>query len=130
MLCNFQKIQNMYFTFFKKFENSFAKCEMRRINSNPVYFQKYYATWYHLARWISLSPYWTSYKNKSKETNHTVYIWIDYVNERGTPNKGCHKPVLKCFYSSQFSVKNRSWDTTTENSENYKHRICWLAVKS
>ena len=37
MLCIFQKIQNIYFTFFYKFENSFAKCEMWSANSNPVY---------------------------------------------------------------------------------------------
>ena len=36
MLRIFQKIQNIYFTIFYKFENNFAKCEMGSANSNPV----------------------------------------------------------------------------------------------
>ena len=55
---------------------------------------------------------------------------MDCANERGTPNRGCNKSVLKCFYLFYFSAKNRSWDATTENTENSTNRICWLAVKS
>ena len=44
----------------------------------------------------------SSYKNKSQK------------NERGKPNRGCHKPALKCFYSFYFSVKNGRWDTITQ----------------
>ena len=31
---------------------------------------------------------------------------MDYTNERGKPNRGCHKSALKCFYSFDFSIKN------------------------
>ena len=53
-------------------------------------------------------------KIKSKETDYTINYWIDYTNERGKPNGGCHKPALKCFYSFYFSVKNGRWDTITK----------------
>ena len=41
-------------------------------------------------------------KIKSKETDYTINYWIDYTNERGKPNRSCHKPALKCFYSFYF----------------------------
>ena len=53
-------------------------------------------------------------KIKSKEADYTINYWVDYTNERGKPNRGCHKPALKCFYSFYFSVKNGRWDTITE----------------
>ena len=37
-------------------------------------------------------------KIKSKETDYIVNYQIDYTNERVKPNRGCHKPALKCFY--------------------------------
>ena len=49
---------------------------------------------------------------------------MDCANERGTPSRGCNKSVLKCFYLFYFSAKNRSWDATTENTENSTNRIC------
>ena len=53
-------------------------------------------------------------KIKSKETDYTINYWIDYTNERGKANRGCHKPALKCFYLFYFSVKNGGEDTITE----------------
>ena len=53
-------------------------------------------------------------KTKSKETDYTINYLIDYTNERGKPNRGCHKPALKWFYSFYFSVKNGRLDTITE----------------
>ena len=54
-------------------------------------------------------------KIKSKEADYTINYWIDYTNERGKPNRGCHKRVFKCFTSFYFSVKNvRWWDTITQ----------------
>ena len=41
-------------------------------------------------------------KIKSKEAHYTINQWIDYTNERRKPNRGCHKPALKCFYSFYF----------------------------
>ena len=35
----------------------------------------------------------------------TDYTRIDYNNERGKTNRGCHKPALKSFYSFYFSVR-------------------------
>ena len=55
-------------------------------------------------------------KTKSKETDYTINYRIDYTNEGGKPNRGCHKPALKRFYSFYFSVKNGRWDTITEKS--------------
>ena len=52
-------------------------------------------------------------KIKSKEAGYTINYWIDYTNDRGKPNRGCHKPALKCFYLFYFSVKNGRWDTIT-----------------
>ena len=52
-------------------------------------------------------------KIKSQETDYTINYWIDYTNERGKPNGGCHKPDLKCFYSFYYSAKNGGWDTIT-----------------
>ena len=53
-------------------------------------------------------------KVKSKEADYTINYWVGYTNERGEPNRGCHKPALKCFYSFYFSVKNGRWDTITQ----------------
>ena len=53
-------------------------------------------------------------KAKLKETDYTINYLIYYTNERGKPNRGCHKPALKCFYSLYFSVKYERWDTITE----------------
>ena len=53
-------------------------------------------------------------KIKSKETDNNINYWIDYTYERGKPNRGCHKPALKCFYSLYFSVKYGRWDTITD----------------
>ena len=53
-------------------------------------------------------------KVKSKEADNTINCLIDYTNERGKSNRGCHKPTLKCFYSFYFSVKKGRWDTITE----------------
>ena len=36
-------------------------------------------------------------KRKPQGTNYFVNNWIDYANEMGTPNRGCHKSVLKWF---------------------------------
>ena len=35
-------------------------------------------------------------KIKSKEADYTINYWVDYTNERGKPNRGCHKLALKC----------------------------------
>ena len=53
-------------------------------------------------------------KVKSKEADYTINYWIDYTNERVKPNRGCHKPALKCFYLFYFSVKNERRDAITQ----------------
>ena len=55
-------------------------------------------------------------KVKSEEADYTINCWIDYTNERGKPNRSCHNPALKCFYSFYFSVKNWRSDTITQKS--------------
>ena len=53
-------------------------------------------------------------KIKSKEADYTINYWVDCTNERGKPNRGCHKPALKCFYSFYFPVKDGMWDTINQ----------------
>ena len=54
-------------------------------------------------------------KMKSKEADYTINYSIDYTNGREKPDRGCHKPALKCSYSFYFSVKNRRWHNITQN---------------
>ena len=65
-------------------------------------------------------------KIKSKETDYTANYWTDYTNEGGEPNRGCHKPALRCFYSFYFSVKNGRRDAITVRRSVSTHIICWL----
>ena len=65
-------------------------------------------------------------KIKSKETDYTANYWTDYTNVGGEPNRGCHKPALRCFYSFYFSVKNGRWDAITVRRSVSTHIICWL----
>ena len=55
---------------------------------------------------------WTVKKSEKKLT--ALNYWIDYTNERGKPNRCCHKPALKCFCSFYFSVENGRWSTITQ----------------
>ena len=50
-------------------------------------------------------------KIKSKETDYIVIHWINYINERGKPNRGCHKAALKCFI--WFFYQEWRWETLT-----------------
>ena len=67
-------------------------------------------------------------KVKSKETYYAVNYWIYYSNEREKPNRRCHKPAWKCFYSFYFSVKNGRWDTITVPRSVSTHINCWLLL--